>query len=204
MQTRIIAAEQWNAGLPVLRRGGLVGIPTDTVYGLAAMPLNAAAIDRIYEAKGRPADKAIPMLVSKLSHALRIAEISEPTRRLCDRLWPGALTVVALARLSFPSPAVASDGTVALRMPGLPLARLLIESAGGVLAVTSANRSGELPAQSAAEVVSQLDGRVELVLDGGPSPGGVASTIVRVRGKDVEVLREGAIPKSAINAAIRG
>lgn len=185
----------------MLRAGGLIVMPTDTVYGIAAMPLDAGAIDRLYEAKDRPAEKAIPILVAGAEDAARIAVVDATTRRLCDAFWPGALTVVARARASFASPALADDGTIALRMPALNLALALIAAAGGVLAVTSANRSGQPPACSAAEALAQLDGRVDLVLDGGPSPGGIASSVVRA-GAQLEILREGALSRSQLETAL--
>jgi L-threonylcarbamoyladenylate synthase len=203
MKTVILPAVRWRECLPVLRRGGVVAIPTDTVYGVAAMPLDARGIDGIYAAKDRPEEKALPMLVASPADAERIAVLSNEARQLCAAFWPGALTVVAAARPEFRSPALAADGTVGLRMPALDLALQVIGAAGGVLAVTSANLSGRPPALSAAAVLEQLDGRIDLVLDGGPSPGGVASTVVRVTSDGFEILRAGALAPAALNDALR-
>lgn len=202
MKTRVLAVNDWQAGIDSLREGEVIAIPTDTVYGLAVMPLDGAAIDRLYAAKDRPAEKAIPMLVASLADAERIATLDGSARALCAAFWPGALTVVALAAPDFQSPALASDGTVALRMPAHALALRIIAAAGGVLAVTSANRSGEPPARSAEGVVAQLDGRIALVIDDGPSPGGVASSVVRAGRGGVEVLREGALSREVLEAAL--
>lgn len=202
IDTCILEAIDWQECLPTLQDGQLVVIPTDTVYGIAAMPLNAAAIERLYEAKGRPAEKAIPMLIASAADAERIAVMGEAAQKLCEAFWPGALTVVARARPSFPSPALAADGTIALRMPAHELALELIRAAGGVLAVSSANLSGQEPARSALEALHQLEGRVPLVLDGGSSPGGVASTVVRIDGDGLTILREGALSRVRLQAAL--
>lgn len=200
MQTPMIPAERWPECLAVLCRGGVIALPTDTVYGIAALPLDRNGIDGIYSAKDRPEEKALPMLVASLADAERISILSDAVRRLCTAFWPGALTIVAAAKPEFQSPALAPDGTIGLRMPALDLALQVIAAAGGVLAVTSANLSGQAPACSAKEVLDQLDGRIDLVLDGGPSPGGVASTVVRVLPSGVEVLREGAISRASLAA----
>lgn len=202
MDTRILEAIDWQECLPVLQSGQLVVIPTDTVYGVAAMPLDAEAIERLYEAKGRPTQKAIPMLLAAAADAERIAVIGEAAQKLCEAFWPGALSVVARARPSFPSPARAADGTVALRMPAHDLALAVIQAAGGVLAVSSANLSGQEPARSAMEALHQLEGRVALVLDAGSSPGGVASTVVRIDGDDLTIVREGALSRVRLQAAL--
>lgn len=204
MQTPMIPAERWTECLEVLRRGGVVAIPTDTVYGIAALPLDAAAIDRVYAAKDRPEEKALPMLVASLADADRISVLSEEARMLCAAFWPGALTVVAAARPGFPSPALSADSTIGLRMPALDVALQVIGAAGGVLAVTSANLSGQPPALSAKAVLEQLDGRIDLVLDGGPSPSGVASTVVRVLTQGIQVLREGAVSRSRLRSSLPG
>jgi len=204
MKTPILPAERWPECLAVLRGGGVVAVPTDTVYGLAALPLDVHGIDRIYAAKGRPEDKALPMLVASLGDAEEISLLAHESRRLCAAFWPGALTVVAEAQPGFRSPALATDGTIGLRMPALALTVHVIDAAGGVLAVTSANLSGQAPARSARDVLDQLDGRIDMIIDGGPSPGGVASTVVRVAAGAVEVLREGAIPRERLEAVLRG
>jgi L-threonylcarbamoyladenylate synthase len=199
---QIFAHDRWRDAVELLKRGHVVAIPTDTVYGLAAMPLDAAAIDAVYAAKDRPAEKALPMLVSHLAQAERIAILTDDIRSLCRRFWPGPLTIVAPAAPAFASPAAAEDGTIALRMPALDLAITIISAAGGVLSVTSANRSGESPATSVAEVLRQLDGRIAAVADGGNSPLGTPSTILSLQGGSLAIVREGAIARAEIERAL--
>lgn len=201
--TDLIPADRWRECLPMIESGGVVAIPTDTVYGIAALPLDARAIERIYEAKGRPSDKALPMLVSAVERAEAIAHLSPAVRRLCAAFWPGALTIVVRAAASFQSPALSDDGTIGVRMPAAPLALEIIAAAGGVLSVTSANRSGMPPATTAQEVLAELGGRIDAVVDGGPSQGGTPSSVVRLTGSRVEILRAGAISPARIRLAAR-
>jgi L-threonylcarbamoyladenylate synthase len=198
MATPIIPEQQWRDCLPLFAGGGIVAIPTDTVYGIAALPDNAAAIDRIYEAKGRPAEKALPILVSSAEAAARLAHFSPLAWRLCLAFWPGALTLVVQADADFRSLALSADGTIGLRMPASDLALQILAGAGGVLAVTSANLSGLPAARSPAEALDQLQGRIDAIVDGGVCAGGVASTVVRALGDAPEILREGAIPAEKI------
>lgn len=151
-----------------LNAGGVAVIPTDTVYGLAAHPAFPQAVRRLYELKGRDFDKPIALLVSDR------CMLTGKARELADRYWPGALTIV-------------QDGE-GYRMPDDPLALALIAKCGGSLRVTSANLSGQSPA-----LTPQTELRADAVLDGGPSKIGVASTVVRVEGERVEILRQGAL-----------
>jgi L-threonylcarbamoyladenylate synthase len=200
--TQVISAEGWADAVVLLARSQVVAIPTDTVYGVAVMPLDGAAIDAIYAAKDRPAEKALPMLVSSIAVAERIAVLNGSIRRLCQRFWPGPLTITASATSNFPTTAMAGDGTIAVRMPALSLALDIIAAAGGVLAVTSANRSGQPPATSAGEVLQQLEGRIAAVVDGGASPLGTPSTVISLHAGQVEILRQGAIPAADIEQAL--
>ena len=174
-----------------LTRGEVVAFPTDTVYGVAA---GHGHIEALFKAKGRPKDKRIPVLLSDASHLEASAIVTPAARALAERFWPGPLTIVLVAP---------RRGTLAFRVPANALARRLIAASGGGLPVTSANLSGKPDATTAAEVLEQLDGRIALVLDGGRTPGGVPSTVVDCTGDGVRILREGAIPESAIDRAIR-
>jgi L-threonylcarbamoyladenylate synthase len=190
-----------------LRAGEVVAIPTDTVYGLAAAIDRPDAIDRLYAIKGRPAEKAIPVLIADIEDVHRLTpDFSAKAAQLARSFWPGALTLVLPAQPDLPRgvTAVSGDGmqTVAVRVPDNALARGIIAAAGGALAVTSANRSGAAPAVEAREVHQLQLAQQLLIVDGGRAPGGVPSTIVAVTTEAVEVLREGAIPASAIAAAI--
>ncbi len=182
-----------------LRRGELVVLPTDTVYGLAAWPWDAAAIARIYAAKGRPESKALPVLVGETSHLARVAAALPPcAERLAARFWPGALTLVVPKHPELPA-ALSPYPTVGVRMPDHPDALALLRLTGP-LAVTSANRSGEMPARTAAEAVAQLGDAVAVVLDAGPARGGLPSTVADCTTTPPRVLRAGPVTAAAIAA----
>jgi len=190
-----------------LRAGQVVAIPTDTVYGLAAVIDRPDAIDGLFGLKGRPDEKAIPILISDPAHVFRLTpRLSAAAAHLARTFWPGALTLVVAALPELPRrvTTVTNDGiqTVAVRVPDNMLARSIIAAAGGALAVTSANRSGAAPAVEAADVNRLgLTGTV-LVINGGPAPGGVPSTIVDAMTETPEILREGAIQASVIAGAL--
>lgn len=189
----------------VLEAGGLVAFPTDTVYGLGARPWDAASVARIYEAKRRPADRPIPLLLSDAGQLERVAVITPRIRHqlelLIGRFWPGGLTLV-LPKSELVPHIVSQGPTVAVRVPDLPLALALIKAVHGVLAVTSANLSGQPNPITAQEVAEQLAGRVDLILDGGPVRGGVPSTILDCTASPPALLRRGAIPEEALRAVV--
>lgn len=181
----------------ILRSGGLVAFPTDTVYGLGALAFDAGAIARIYRAKGRSESKAISVLLADLQEMRRIARRpSASALKLARRFWPGPLTVVVRANPSLPQELSHTD-TVGLRIPDHPVALALLKS-GGPLAVTSANRSGGRSPRTAQEVVEAIGDQIDLILDGGVTPGGVPSTVVDCTSNPVKVLREGPIQATEI------
>jgi len=181
-----------------LLAGELAVIPTDTVYGLAAMP-TAAGARALFRAKGRPETRAIPLLLSGSSGLTKVAASWPPAAMLLTRhFWPGALTVVVAARPDVPSEITAGTGTVGLRVPASDTARALIDLAGGVLAVTSANRSGEAAATSVQEAQLALDGSVVWFIDGGVLHVGVPSTVIAVSSEYVKVLRQGALDAASL------
>lgn len=183
------------AAVDALAAGRLVILPTETVYGLAADPLNPAAMARLFAAKTRDAGKPVAWLVAGPEHlAAARASISSAAAHLARRWWPGPLTLV----LDTPK------GPQGFRWPDHPVPVAVIRRLGRPIAATSANVSGEPDARTADEAVQALGGSVDLVLDGGPVPGGTASTVVRVSGAKVEVLREGAIPAAQIMAVAGG
>jgi L-threonylcarbamoyladenylate synthase len=177
----------------------VIAIPTDTVYGLAAAIDIPAAIQQIYKLKQRPEAKAIPILLSDISDATKVcAEFPELAEALAQRFWPGPLTIVVPAS-SVLSPMLTDrigDGrqSVALRVPDHVIAREIIRAAGGALAVTSANMSGQREALNAAEALRVGNASPEFVVDGGQSPGGRPSTIVVAVGRSPILIRQGAIP----------
>ncbi len=191
--------------IEVLEAGGLVAFPTDTVYGLAARPWDTAAVARLYEAKRRPTDRAIPLLLSDAGQLERVAVVTPQLQHqlnlLTRHFWPGGLTLV-LPKSELVPRIVSQGPTVAVRVPDLPLALALIKGVHGVLAVTSANISGQPSPLTAQEVEEQLAGRIDLILDGGPVHGGVPSTILDCTVSPPVMLRRGAIAEEALRAVV--
>jgi L-threonylcarbamoyladenylate synthase len=187
----------------LLRAGELVAFPTDTVYGVGAVVWDAGAVRKLYEAKLRPADKAIPVLLADAQDLALVAGALPPAvLRLAGRHWPGPLTIVVPRAAAVPDEVTAGGASVAVRVPDHDLARALIRAAGAPLAATSANLSGQPSPVTAEEVVAQLGGRIPLVLDGGPCPGGVASTVVDLTGPAPVILRPGPLTTQDILAAL--
>lgn len=186
----------------VLRRGGLVVFPTETVYGLGARAFDAAAARRVYAAKGRPSDN--PLIVHALDDAMvaRVAARLTPlARRLMRAFWPGPLTLVLDKADAVPLAVTAGKATVAVRRPAHPAARALLRALGEPIAAPSANRSGRPSPTTAAHAARDLGARVALILDGGPCAEGLESAIVDARGRRPVLLRPGTIPAAAIERA---
>lgn len=187
------------AAAQLLRAGELVAFPTDTVYGVGALAWDAAAVRKLYTAKLRRLDKAIPILLADGADLALIARaVSPAARRLAEHFWPGPLTLVVPKADRVPPEVTAGGDTVAVRVPDHPLARALIRAAGAPLATTSANLSGGASPVTAEEVAAQLTGRIAMILDGGRCPGGVASTVVDVTGAEPVILRPGPISRQQI------
>ena len=200
MKTRILtlSEEAIAQAAALLRSGDLVIFPTDTVYGVGALITHPQAVARLYRVKDRPGEKAIPLLIADpedLGQA--VTKVTPAARRLIARFWPGGLTLVLPKRPEVPAE-VSPGPTVAVRLPDHAGTRALIRAAGAPLAATSANRSGQPSPRTAQEALAQLGGRVPLILDGGPCPGGVPSTVVDCTVDPPRLLREGAIPASEI------
>lgn len=188
----------------VIRAGGLIVLPTDTVYGVAADPWQPGAVAALYAAKRRPPDRAIPILLSDGDEIDRVAErVPEAARRLAAAFWPGPLTIVMPKRTDVPE-IVSALPTIGVRVPDHDAARAAIRACGGALAVTSANLSDQPSAHTAAEAASALGEAIDLVLDGGLAPGGTPSTVVDVAGGAPRVLRPGPISEGALLAVIEG
>ncbi|MDY6878364.1 MAG: L-threonylcarbamoyladenylate synthase [Chloroflexota bacterium] len=204
MKAKVIHIGNENAQLraiEVLKAGGLVALPTDTVYGVTALPWDRNAIARLYAAKQRPSDRPIPLLLSDASQLSRVATLPPQFRHLITRFWPGGLTLV-LPKTEMVPDTISTGPTVAVRVPDLPLTRDLIRKAGGVLAATSANISGQPSPITAQEVKEQLEDRIDLILDGGACRGGVPSSILDCTVSPPLLLRHGAILKAALCATI--
>jgi L-threonylcarbamoyladenylate synthase len=206
MKTEVLLASDPNAlryAVDVLRYGGLVAFPTDTVYGVGALAFHHEAVMRLYTVKGRSTDKAIAVLIGREADLADVATALTPAaEKLAAKFWPGSLTLVVPKHPRLPA-AVSSLPTVGVRMPDHALARQLLEQTGP-MAVTSANLSGEPNALTAAHVLAQLSGRIELILDGGRVPGGVPSTVVDCTAAVPQILREGPVTAADIAAAVGG
>lgn len=187
----------------VLRTGGLVAFPTETVYGLGANALDPAAVGRIFAAKGRPATNPVIVHVADVADVLNVAAGFPATAAaLAERFWPGPLTLVLPRGRAVPDVVTAGGPTVAVRCPAHPVARALIRAAGMPVAAPSANRSTELSPTRAEHVLKGLDGRIDLILDGGPCLGGIESTVVDVTGEGVRILRPGLVTSPMLEAVI--
>lgn len=204
MQTEIIDVAGVDArqrALALLRSGGLVAFPTDTVYGLAADPWNEDAVQRLYQVKQRPKELPIPLLLSDAPELDQVAILPKRCRELPRRFWPGGLTLV-LPKRALVSKSVTDRPTIAVRVPDLLLARDLIRQAGGVLAVTSANLSGGPSPVTAQDVQQQLGGRIALILDGGACRMGVPSTILDCSVSLPRILRHGVVGEEELFALL--
>jgi L-threonylcarbamoyladenylate synthase len=187
-----------------LARGCVVGIPTDTLYGLAADPFNLAAVDEIYRVKGRPETRALPILVNSLEQAMLLArETPRNFVRLAEEFWPGALTLVVEAATRLPLKVTANTGRIAVRWPGSEVVRRLIAEFDGPITGTSANISGFPACSNAEQVMKQLGDRLPLVLDGGETGAALPSTIIELHGDTWKIIREGAIPVTEIERALK-
>jgi L-threonylcarbamoyladenylate synthase len=175
-----------------LLAGELVAFPTDTVYGVGALVFDRKAVERIYVAKGRLAEKSIPVLLASIEQLEKVTvQVPELAAKLADRFWPGPLTLIVPKHPAVPD-AVSPTETIGVRVPNHPTTRALLRLSGP-LAVTSANLSGQESSSTAAEVRAKLGGRIALILDGGRTPGGVPSTIVDCMGPELKILRQGPV-----------
>ena len=187
----------------ILRAGGLVAFPTETVYGLGANALDGEALDRIYAAKQRPANDPIIAHIARIEQLDQLArEVPPAARQLAGVFWPGALTLVLKRAPTVPDTIAAGRDTVAVRMPAHPLARALLEAVDLPIGAPSANTFTRPSATTAAHVLEDLDGRIDLVLDGGPTPIGVESTVLDLTGPAPVVLRPGGVLLEDLQAVL--
>ena len=188
-----------------IKRGEVVGIPTDTFYGLSADPFNLAAIEAVFQAKGRPETKALPILVSSIEQAVTMMrDVPDIFLLLAHKFWPGALTLVVEATHRLPLKVTGNTGRVALRWANSSVPTAIIDAAGGPITGTSANLSGFPSCTNAGQIVKQLGNRLPLILDAGDTGAVMASTIVRIDGNNWTLAREGALPEAEIHAALKG
>jgi L-threonylcarbamoyladenylate synthase len=195
VKTLILPASSLEAisiAVEILKSGGLVAFPTDTVYGLGALAFDGVAVESLYAVKGRPGEKAIPILLASAGDLQKVAgNVPAMALTLAAHFWPGPLTLVIPKHPTLPE-AVSAAPTVGVRVPGHAAACALLQAAGP-LAVTSANLSGQTNPKTAEEVLAQLGGRILLILDGGQTPGGVPSTVVDCTGVEPKILRLGPV-----------
>lgn len=202
METKRIT-ENTEEAAGIIRRGGLVAVPTETVYGLAGNGLNESAVREIYEVKGRPAIKPLSLMVPDESAMEQYCEdVPRQAYALAQSFWPGPLTIVLKAKKTIPSIVLAGGETVGLRCPDHPLTLSLLRQCGLPLAAPSANPSGEASPKTAEQVLSYFDGKIDAVIDGGPCGVGRESTLIDLSRAPYRILREGALPPETIADAL--
>jgi L-threonylcarbamoyladenylate synthase len=186
-----------------IRAGQVVALATDTLYGLAANPFDTSAVAAIFAIKGRPDDRALPLIAADRAQAIAsLGSLGPMGERLADRFWPGPLTLLIAAPSTLAAAVSAGTGRVGVRVPALTVARALCAACAMPLTATSANRSGSPPSHDP-DVIAQALPQLPLLLDSGPSPGGPPSTIVDVTGEAPTLVRTGAIPWEEILACLR-
>jgi tRNA threonylcarbamoyl adenosine modification protein (Sua5/YciO/YrdC/YwlC family) len=187
-----------------IRKGHVLGMPTDTFYGLAADPFNLRAVELIYDVKGRSKHKPLSLLVESVDQGEELADstLADEFHILAQKYWPGPLTIIVKAAPRLPLKVTANTGNVAIRVPAASIPMEVIRKAGTPITATSANVSGASECTTAACVRTQLGDRIPVIVDGGPSPRNIASTIVDLSGRHWRVLREGAIPTPELTALL--
>jgi L-threonylcarbamoyladenylate synthase len=184
-----------------IKRGRVIAIPTDTFYGLSTDPFNLAAIERVFQVKGRAENKALPILVNSVEQAVTLMrDVPDAFLTLASKFWPGPLTLVVEATHRLPLKVTGNSGRVALRWADSRIATALIEAVGGPITGTSANLSGHASCTNAEQITQQLGKSLALVLDAGDTGGTLASTIVRINGDEWTIVREGALPDIEIHS----
>jgi L-threonylcarbamoyladenylate synthase len=195
--------EQIEKGIEIIRRGGVIAFPTDTVYGVGAGAYIEKGIERVYEVKNRPREMALPLLLADAAQVHEVANFMPPYAwRLMDRFLPGGLTLVVFRTKVVKDIITAGGDTVAIRIPDHPVPIALIKGSGMPLVGTSANLSGKPSVLNPEGVRQQLDDKVDLIIDGGPPPGGRESTVVDVTGHIPVVLRQGAISREELRMVV--
>lgn len=206
MQTQLLQADvagSVEAAAAILRNGGLVGIPTETVYGLAANALNGSAVAKIFVAKGRPMDNPLIVHISHFDQIYGLVrEVPDAAKQLAEHFWPGPMTIILPKSARIPDEVSAGLDTVAVRFPSHPVARAVIDAAGVPLAAPSANLSGHPSPTTAAHVMNDMDGRIEAVLDGGTCSVGVESTVVTLAEQPPRLLRPGGITLEQLRSVL--
>jgi L-threonylcarbamoyladenylate synthase len=203
METLMLSGNDTEKAAEIITSGGLCGVPTETVYGLAANGFDENAVREIYNVKGRPETKALSLLVSCPEDMKALCvDIPEAAWKLARKFWPGAMTIVLKKSARVPDFVTAGMDTVGVRCPDHPVTLDIIRRAGVPLAAPSANISGEKSPKSASDVLSYFDGKIDAVVDGGACSVGIESTIVDLTGAEPKILRHGGIPDEEIFKAV--
>ena len=203
MKTVIITSEDLSYAAEVILRGGLVAVPTETVYGLAGNGLDADAVARIYDVKGRPAIKPLSLLVPDMTVAETVcAKIPKAARKLAEAFWPGPLTIVLPRNAVVPDIVTAGGATVGLRCPDHPKTLELLRLTGVPLAAPSANISDMPSPKSAQDVLAYFDGKIDCIIDGGTCTLGTESTIIDLSAAPHKIIRQGALAEDKIRQTL--
>ncbi len=187
----------------IIGSGGVVIIPTETFYGIAANPFNEGAIERIYEIKGRDDTNPVPLIAADIFAVREVADMADGiVKKLATTFWPGSLTILLTPSRFFPKHLIGPTGKIGIRVPPPCPALQLAEYAGGLITATSANLSGHAPAASVWEIPDALTGQVDLVLDFGQTPGGAPSTVIEVVDNSIRILRQGIVNIASVLSSL--
>jgi len=187
----------------VLNSGGVIAFPTDTFYGLGADPFNPDALSRIFQIKQRPADKPLLVLIHSLDQLADLTqEVTDSARQLIERFWPGPLTLIFKAATGLPDALTAGTSALGIRLPGHSFTRRLLETLDRPLTAPSANISGTQELKTAQEVARELGDELDLIVDGGPAPGGKVSTILDTTTNPPILIREGALSRNDLESVL--
>jgi len=188
----------------VVRGGGVIAFPTETFYGLGVDPFNVQAVQRLYALKGRSPQTSPILVLIRSRHELLalVSEITPAAERLMQACWPGPLTLVFRAAVAVPLVLTAGTGTIGVRLSAYPVVQQVLEVIGGPLTGTSANRTGQPPAITAAEVEHAFGADVDLIVNGGPTPGGLPSTVVDTTVSPPRLIREGCVAQTVLRAVL--
>ena len=203
LEAQRICLKYWRRRSAPYGRGSSVVFPTDTVYGVAALAEDVAAVETLFAAKGRDTSVALPVMVAEMEQVTAVAHLLPGFEALATAFWPGPLTIILPKTAALPDIVTGGGDTVGLRVPNHELVLALLRTCASPLAVTSANRSGQPPAQSAAAALDQLGGRAHIILDGGLAPGGQPSTVLDLTTDPPMVRRSGPISPAALAACLQ-
>ena len=191
------------SAVAALQRGEVIAFPTETLYGLGADALNAAAVEKVFQLKGRDTANPIPVLVADRAMLLSlVSEISPLAEQLIAGFWPGPLTIVFPARRDIPRPLLNSQGGIGVRISSQPIAQELVQTLGHPITATSANPSGQSPARTAAEAKKYFSGQVEVLIDGGSLESKTGSTVVEIVGEALRIIRVGDVDRAKLEYAV--